>query len=184
MRLDLRSALPIVVIALLLVAIGPMREPIAAAAQKAQEVFITNDATQPVPVKEQARTMPVQVSTFASWGTGQTITPQVTLYTVPAGKILVVEGFAVGSNNDPTDNVLHVLFNLTYTDFVPYTVAVQPKDEGLFTPTGVRVFRGVLTTVAYAGPGTSIVAAGTRDGTSLGGTALYVGITGRLIDAP
>jgi hypothetical protein len=184
MRFGLRTALSIMAIALLLVATGPLREPIAAAAQKAQDVFVTNDPSQPVPVKEQARTTPVQVSTFTSWGTGETFTPDVTLYTVPEGKIFVVEGFSVSSNNDPTDRVLHVVFNLTFNDFLPYAVSVQPTDEGVFTPTNARVFRGVLTTVAYAGPGTSIVASGTRNGTTLFGTSLRLGITGRLIDAP
>ena len=184
MRASLRSILPVATIALLLLAMGPLRDPIAAAAQKAQEVLITNDASQPVPVREQARTTPVQLSTFATFANGGRFSDTLTLYTVPAGKILVVETFSGGSNMDPADHLLDIQFNLTYGDFIPFVVALHPDDEGVFTSTGARIFRGTTARTAYAGPGTTITAFGTRDGTSLSGTALRIALSGRLIDAP
>jgi hypothetical protein len=184
MRLGLRTTVLIATLALFLTGVTAFREPIAAAAQKAAEVFITNDAANPVPVKEQARVSPVQVTLFATFSNGGRFSTTETLYTVPAGKVLVIESFSGGSNMDPADHLMDIQFSATYGGFIPYVVAVHPEDEGVFTQTNARIFRGTLAASAYAGPGTTVTAFGTRDGASLSGTALRVAISGRLIDAP
>ena len=126
----------------------------------------------------------VQKTLFPSFANGQRFSETVTLYTVPAGKTLVIDSIVGGSNMDPADHLLDIQFNFTSGDFIPYTVAVHPNDEGVFTQTGARIFRGQEAITAYAGPGTTITAFGTRDGTSLSGTALRVAISGHLVSTP
>jgi hypothetical protein len=184
MRIHTRVTVLIAAIALLLIGFGPLREPIAVAAQKAQEVFVTNDAANAVPVREQARLTVVQISRFATFLTGDTHSSQETLYTVPAGKILVIDSVSVSCILSPGDHLLDVTFGVTSGDVIPYSLYAQGVDEGFFAPTNVRVFRGTDQITAYAGPGTAVTAFGTRDGTSLSGTALGVAISGHLIDAP
>lgn len=161
------------------------RAPIAEAAKNAMEVIVTNDATQPVPVHEQQRTTPVQAADFATFPTGDRFSSTVTLYTIPAGKMLIIESVSTSSHLNPNDRVLDVRFEVNIAGFASsYTIYLQPADEGIFTGTNVRTFRGTSVTRAYAGPGTTVTATGVRDGTSLSGTALYLAIAGQLVDAP
>lgn len=62
------------------------REEVAAAAKDALLVVVSNDASQPVPVREQQRVTPVQKSTFGSFTSGEAFSSTVTLYTVPAAR--------------------------------------------------------------------------------------------------
>lgn len=60
----------------------------------------------------------------------------------------------------------------------------MPVAEGVFSSTGASLFNKTQSTKAYAGPGTDIIAEGTRDGTALTSTSVYFAIAGHLVDAP
>lgn len=182
--MKLKTAALVSVIVLLLVG-GAFREPsIANAAKSALEVLITNDATQPVPVKQVA-IAPVQTQRFATFNSGSNFSETLTLYTVPAGKILVIDQVSIASNLfDTGQRLMHVLVQATFNDFIPYTLSFQPVDEGSFTSTGARVFRATVSTTAYAGPGTQIMATATRTGPNGTTDSVGIGLSGHLIDAP
>jgi len=132
----------------------------------------------------QLGTTPVQLSRFATFAAGQRFSDTLTLYTVPAGKIFVLDSVAAGSNMDPTDRLMDVQLSLTSGDFIAYVVAIHAQDEGVFTQTNARIFRGGEPMTAYAAAGTNITAFGTRDGGALTSTALRIAISGHLVNAP
>ena len=169
----------------LVLVIGALREPaIANAAKSAMDVLITNDATQPVPVKQVA-IAPVQLMRFATFNSGSQFSDTLTLYTVPAGKILVIDQVSIAANLfDTGQSLTHVLVQTTFGDFIPYTLSIQPVDEGTFASTGAHVFRATVQTTAYAGPGTQVTATGTRNGPAGTTDSLGIGFSGHLIDAP
>jgi hypothetical protein len=127
---------------------------------------------------------PVQVSVFGSFAAGSRFSDsQLVLYTVPAGKVLVVDTLTASSNMAAVDHMLDALFELSLNG-ESFSVFVQPVAEGIFTSTNTSVFRGTQKITAYAGPGTQVKALGTRDGASLSSTAVLFGLAGHLIDAP
>lgn len=180
----LRRNLLLILVFVSLLGATAFREEVAAAAKDALLVVVTNDPSQPVPVREQQRVTPVQKSTFGSFPSGEAFSSTVTLFTVPAGKVLVIESVSAGSNMQPNDRLMAAEFFVTYEDFLDFVISLHPADEGVFAPTNVRVFKGTEVTSAYAGPGTTITARGVRDGTVVAGTAVRLAISGRLIDAP
>jgi hypothetical protein len=168
-----------------------------ASAKKAiQEVLVSNDAAHPVPVQTQGITdvnvvnaqavMPVQKTAFGTFPAGNRFSDDIELYTVPAGKQLIIESVTVASNlSGPDQHLMHVLFSATSGDFIPYTINVQPVAEGVFSQTGANVFRATQQITAYAGPGTVVSARGTRDGAGIGSLdSLGVGLAGRLVNVP
>jgi len=183
MTRSLRIVLLIVVCAAFLDATA-FREQVAAAAKDALLVIVANDPSQPVPVREQQRVTPVQQSTFGSFTSGEAFSSTVTLFTVPAGKVLVIESVSGGSNMQAADRLMAVEFFASYGDSIDYVISLHPLDEGVFVPTGARIFKGTEVTTAYAGPGTTVTARRVRDGSVFSGTAVRFGISGRLIDAP
>ena len=127
---------------------------------------------------------PVQVSVFGSFAAGSRFSDnQLVLYTVPAGKVLVVDTLTASSNMAAVDHMLDAQFELSLNG-QSFSVFVQPVAEGIFTSTNASVFRGTQKITAYAGPGTQVKAIGSRDGASLSGTAVLFGLAGHLIDAP
>jgi hypothetical protein len=79
---------------------------------------------------------------------------------------------------------MHVLFTLEGPTVAEgLTVNVVPFAEGIFASTGANIFRATLSATAYAGPGTTVSARGTRTGTGIASLdSLSVGIAGRLVD--
>jgi len=127
---------------------------------------------------------PVQKSTFSSFATGERFTDEVTLYTVPAGKVLVIDAVTVSSVLSPSDRLFDATFNVMLDDpILPFEIRVQPAAEGVFTSTNGNVFSKTQAITAYAGPGTAVTARASRDGTSLSGTAILFGFAGHLVDA-
>jgi len=108
------------------------------------------------------------------------------LYTVPAGKLLIIENVTIASNlAGPDQHLMHVLFSASAGDFVSYTINAQPVAEGFFSSTGANIFRATNQVTAYAAAGTDVTARGTRDGTDLNHLdSLQVGFAGRLVDVP
>jgi hypothetical protein len=129
---------------------------------------------------------PVQKTAFGSFAAGDRFSSTINLFTVPAGKTLVIQTVTIESNLSSTnEQLLHVLVNAQSGDVIPFTISVQPVAEGLFTQTGANVFRKTATFTIYAGPGTTVSATGTRDGTDVSfSDSLGVGIAGYLVDAP
>jgi hypothetical protein len=185
-HMDLKARTTLIAVVIALLAVGVFREPISAASaavKGALEVLITNDSTQPVPVRE-ARMEVVQLAKFTSFTTGDRFTPDVVLYTVPAGKILVIDSLSGECLLQPADRLMEIRYSFTFEGGLAYTISLHPDDEGIFTSTNAHVFRGSLATTAYASAGTMVTAFGVRDGTSLSGTSMTVGFAGHLIDAP
>lgn len=155
------------------------REQVAQAAEKISPVRIANTPAEPVPVheqgtvavREQATLQPVQVAQFGSFPTGQRFSSEETLYTVPAGKTLVIEAFSASSIMSPDDRFMDARLEMDLNG-EEVNWFLQPTDEGVFSSTNGHVFRGSALVGGYAGPGTTVRAAATRDGTSLSGTAV------------
>jgi hypothetical protein len=128
---------------------------------------------------------PVQKTQFGTFASGSRFSSTINLYTVPAGKQLVIQTVSVGANLFAGDQrLMHVLFNAQSGDVIPFVINVQPVDEGLFASTGAEIFRGTQTVTAYAGPGTTVTAVGTRTGTDINTTdSVSAGVAGYLVDA-
>jgi len=127
---------------------------------------------------------PVQVSAFGTFATGSRFSDNpLVLYTVPAGKILVVETVTTSSNMSPVDHMLDSNFQLSLNGEF-FSVYLQPVAEGVFTSTNASIFRGTQKVTAYAGPGSQVKVTATRDGASLSSTAVFFALSGHLIDAP
>lgn len=173
----------------------------AAGSSSTKDVIVANTAAEPVPVQVQGTPavtvagtvatsapalVPVQKSTFATFNAGSRFSETADLYTVPAGKELVIQTLSIASNLFAGDQrLMHVLFQTTSGDFIPFTINVQPVDEGVFSQTNAHIFRATQSVTAYAGPGTTLTAVGTRDGTAIATTdSLGVGFAGYLVDAP
>ena len=172
-----------------------LREPIAHAATPFQNVLVMNSDTQPLPVKapqplpvrEQAHLQPVQVSQFGSFPTGDRFSSEETLYTDPAGKTLVIESFSTGSAMGPNAVMKDATLDVELNGFLSGSRwNLIPTDEGVFSQSGARVFRGSTLMRAYAGPGTDVVASARRDGADgdLSGTAVSFEISGYLVATP
>ncbi len=169
---------------------------LAESAKKAiQEVIVANDDAHPVPVQSQGTTnvnvvaqtvTPVQKIAFGTFAAGSRFSDDIVLYTVPAGKLLVIESVMLASNlAGPDQHLMHVLFSASAGDVVSYTINEQPVAEGFFASTGANIFRATNQVTAYAAAGTDVTARGTRDGTDLNHLdSLQVGFAGRLVDVP
>lgn len=169
---------------------------LAESAKKAiQEVIVANDDAHPVPVQSQGTTnvnvvaqtvTPVQKIAFGTFAAGSRFSDDIVLYTVPAGKLLVIESVMLASNlAGPDQHLMHVLFSASAGDVVSYTINAQPVAEGFFSSTGANIFRATNQVTAYAAAGTDVTARGTRDGTDLNHLdSLQVGFAGRLVDVP
>lgn len=159
-----------------------LRNEAAQAKSLAQSVLIGNTAAAPVPVKSTLQ--PVQAFVFGGFPTGERFSSEETLYTVPAGKTLVIESFTVGSNMSADDRFMHAVLQFELSGFSNnFDWFVQPADEGVAS-TGARVFRGSMQLTAYAGPGTTVTAEAVREGPNLSGTSVSFQIAGHLIDTP
>ena len=147
-------------------------------------VQITNGVNSAVPVQvtNLVALQPIQKLAFGSFDTGQVFSNDVTLYTVPAGKVFVLETVTTGSNLLPGYHFVDTVFNLSF-DSGDFQIFVQPVAEGVFSSTGANVFRKTQAATAYAGPGTNITARASRDGTSLSSTSVLFAIAGHLVDA-
>jgi len=176
-----------------------MSSPVVGLAQSAkkaiQEVIVSNDDAHPVPVQSQgtanvnvvAQTVtPVQKIAFGTFANGSRFSDDIVLYTVPAGKLLIIESVMLASNlAGPDQHLMHVLFSANAGDVVSYTINAQPVAEGFFSSTGANIFRATNQVTAYAAAGTDVTARGTRDGTDLNHLdSLQVGFAGRLVDVP
>jgi hypothetical protein len=159
------------------------RGQVAHAAQAILQVRVMNTAAEAVPVREQANLQPVQALQFGTFSTDQRFSSEETLYTVPASKTLVIEGFSLISNQSATDVVKDARLTVE-TGTESFSWFLQPADEGVFSGTGARIFRGSDQLRAYAGPGTTVVAEAVRDGTSLSSTSVGFYISGHLVDTP
>src|SRR5262245_24119610 len=127
---------------------------------------------------------PVQVSVFGTFATGSPFSDSpLVLYTVPAGKVLVVDTLTTASNMNALDHMLDADFELSLNGEI-FDLFVQPAAEGVFTSTNAAVFRGTQKVTGYAGPGSQVTVRASRDGASLSGTAVFFALSGHLIDAP
>jgi hypothetical protein len=173
----------------------------AAGADSTKDVIVANTAAHPVPVAVQGTPVvtvagtvataapaltPIQKTQFATFASGSRFSSTAELYTVPSGKELVLQTVSVASNLFAGDQrLMHVLFQAQSGDTIPFTINVQPVDEGIFSQTNAHIFRATQAVTAYAGPGTTLTAVGTRDGTAIDTTdSLGVGFAGYLVDAP
>lgn len=162
-----------------------LREQVAQAAQAILPVKVVNTPAEAVPVREQATLQPVQEFEFGSFSSGERFSSEETLYTVPAGKTLVIEAFTAGSNMVAGDVFEEARLEGEVSGFADsFTWYLHPVDQGIFGGTGARIFNGSELVRAYAGPGTTVVASGVRDGTSLSGTSVEFRISGYLVDTP
>lgn len=178
----MRRFLPIVlVISGITLGATVFRAEVASAAQQALQVFITNSASDPVPVQQQGavrtdRGQAFQKETFVSLHNGAAF---VEVYTVPAGKRLEIE-------------YVHVTFTYPNTDDKPYTslyTSVGGAQVGwtLDMPTpagavsGFLAHQGSALVRIYADAGTQVRLWVNPDGPSVGGG---IDISGRLFDAP
>jgi hypothetical protein len=145
-----------------------------------KEVFVINDSANPVPMRPPALEV-VQTINFGTFPSGSRFTGPIDLFTVPDGKTLVIQTVNISSNFASADEkLLHVIFSVDV-----FSISVQPVAEGIFSGTGVNIFRKSESVTFYAGPGTTVSAAGTRDGTNINfNDSLLVGIAGYLVDAP
>lgn len=182
---------------------------LAAGADSTKDVIVANTAASPVPVTLQGTQavaiqgtpavtvsgavttappalQPVQKSQFATFNSGSRFSTTADLYTVPAGKELVIQTVSISANLFAGDQrLMHVLFQAQSGDFVPFTVNVQPVDEGVFSQTNAHIYRTTESVTAYVGPGNTLSAVGTRDGSAISTTdSLGVGFAGYLVDAP
>jgi hypothetical protein len=127
---------------------------------------------------------PVQVSAFGTFATGSRFSDSgLVLYTVPAGKVLVVDTLTTSSNMAAVDHMLDANFQLSLNGEF-FNLYVQPAAEGVFTSTSAAIFRGTQKVTGYAGPGSQVKVTATRDGASLSSTAVFFALAGHLIDAP
>jgi hypothetical protein len=160
------------------------REDVAQAAQAIIPVKVVNTPAEAVPVREQATSQPVQAQVFGSFVSGDNFSSEETVYTVPAGKMLVIESFTGASIMDATDHLMDAVFRVEVSGFLDsFNWYLQPVDEGV-AHTGARVFRGSEQVTAYAGPGTTVKATASRRGDALAGTAVLFGLAGHLVSAP
>lgn len=188
-----------VIVGLCTLVIIVMSSPVVGLAQSAkkaiQEVIVSNDDAHPVPVQSQGTTnvnvvaqtvTPVQKIAFGTFAAGSRFSDDIVLYTVPAGKLLIIESVMIASNlAGPDQHLMHVLFSANAGDVVSYTINAQPVAEGFFSSTGANIFRATNQVTAYAAAGTDVTARGTRDGTDLNHLdSLQVGFAGRLVDVP
>jgi len=151
----------------------------------AKGVLVINDRTNPVPVKPTAPEV-VTRTRFGTFPSGSRFSDTVELFTVPQGKMLVIQTVSITSNlTGPDQHLMHVLVSATADDFIPFTINVQPVAEGFFASTGANIFRKTEGITAYAAAGTVVSAVGTRDGTNINSLdSLGVGIVGYLVDTP
>jgi hypothetical protein len=126
---------------------------------------------------------PVQVSVFGTFATGSRFSDSgLVLYTVPAGKVLVVETVTTSSNTAAVDHMLDANFQLSLNGEF-FNLYLQPAAEGVFTSTSAAIFRGTQKVTGYAGPGSQVKVLATRDGASLSSTSVFFALSGHLIDA-
>src|ERR1041384_2245366 len=188
-----------VIVGLCTLVIIIMSSPVVGLAQSAkkaiQKVIVANAAAHPVPVQSQGTTnvnvvaqpvTPVQKIALGTFAAGSRFSDDIVLYTVPAGKLLIIESVMLASNlAGPDQHLMHVLFSASAGDVVSYTINAQPVAEGFFSSTGANIFRATNQVTAYAAAGTDVTARGTRDGTDLNHLdSLQVGFAGRLVDVP
>lgn len=176
--------------ALVLIGVGVVlgatvfRTDIAQATGLAQAVTVANTASNPVPVREQAALQPVQVRDVGTFANDATFTGDVTLYTVPAGKTLVLESFSFQTAVSGDDHLINGRLDVELASSTNEFTWNQPAvDEGL-TNLGARVWAGTAQMTAYAGPGTTVVASASRGGTTLGATGVGFSISGHLVNTP
>jgi hypothetical protein len=182
-----RVVIPTVVLLLCSVVLGAtiFREQAAQAAQAILQVRVMNTPAEAVPVREQATLQPVQALEFGSFPTGERFSSEVTLYTVPDGKTLVIEAFTAGSNMAAGDVFDEARLQVEVSGFSDgFTWYLHPVDQGVFGGTGARIFNGSDLVRGYAGPGTTVMASAVRDGTSLSGTSVEFRISGHLVNTP
>jgi len=126
----------------------------------------------------------VQVTVFGSFPNGGRFSDSpLTIYTVPEGKVLVIDALTVASNMSAVDHLMDANFQLTFNGS-SFSVFVQPVAEGVFTQTNAAIFRKTDRVTAYAGPGTRVNAVAIRDGANLSGTSVLFALAGHLVDAP
>ena len=126
---------------------------------------------------------PVQVSVFGSFATGSRFSENaLTLYTVPADKVLVIDAVTLSSNMSAVDRLLDANFQLSFNGSF-FNLYVQPVAEGIFTSTNAAIFRRTENVTAYAGPGTQVTVFASRDGAALTSTSVLFGLAGHLVDA-
>jgi hypothetical protein len=159
------------------------RTDIAQATRLAQSVVIANTPAQAVPVREQAALQPVEAQTAATFESGASFSNDVTLYTVPAGKTLVIDSFSFTSPTNANDYVINARLEVELGSSNEFTWFQPAVNEGL-TTLGARVFGGASQVTAYAGPGTDVVASASRGGTVLGGTGVLFAMSGHLVNMP
>jgi hypothetical protein len=176
------GALALIIVAAM---VGPPSGGDEVLAAPSKDVFVVNDPGHPVPVTPPALE-PVQKSAFGTFPAGNHFSDTIDLYTVPAGKRLVIQTVSIASNLTGRDqHLMHVLLSASSDDVVAFTVNVQPVAEGFFSSTGANIFRKTDQVTAYADAGTVVSAVGTRDGTNINFLdSLGVGIAGYLVDAP
>ena len=197
-----KPGFPVVAGIITLAVIAVISSPVVGLADSAkkaiQEVLVSNDAAHPVPVQLQGTTdvnvvnaqivtvTPVQKTAFGTFPSGNRFSDDIVLYTVPAGKQLIIENVSIASNlTGPDQHLMHVLFSADSSDFIPYTFNVQPVAEGFFSSTGANIFRATVQATAYVAAGKNLSARGTRDGADIAHLdSLGVGFAGRLVDAP
>ena len=152
--------------------------------KQSQSVIVDNTAAEAVPVREQAALQPVQVRGFGTFAKDATFTGDVTLYTVPAGKTLVLDSFSFQTALDPNDHLIDGRLDVELASSTNEFLLNQPAvDEGL-TTLGARVFAGAAQLTLYAGPGTDVLASAARGGSDLGGTGVVFSISGHLVNTP
>jgi hypothetical protein len=127
---------------------------------------------------------PVQVSAFGVFQTGSRFSDSpLVLYTVPNGKVLVVDTVTASSNMAAVDHMLDATFDLSLNGEF-FSIFLQPAAEGVFIPTSAAIFRGTQKVTGYAGPNSQVKVSASRDGASLSSTAVFFALAGHLIDAP
>jgi hypothetical protein len=185
-----RTVIPVFVLVLASVVLGAtvFREQVARAAASMPQVFVANDTSHPVPVREQGTVSVTSSddpgrSAFAffqsdSWESGED--SHHVDFTVPAGKRLVIDAVSISSSLDTHGQKM-------------LTAAVQAHVNGQFedyfmTPTftgvntsGRDVYIAGQQTTIYADGGTDVLLFGSRDSFT-GAGILNVSVQGHLID--
>jgi hypothetical protein len=143
-------------------------------------VQVVNPATAPVPTLD-APTQVLQRQITADFGSSSATILDKPIYTVPAGKKLVIESVTVSGALHQDEKLVSAFFTTTVNNFkVNYSIPVQHQK---ITFSGQTEASALASVRLYATSGTTVTVSAIRSDIS-GSSSVTFGFSGYLVNAP